>query len=99
MSKPNSVEHIDVRYVANLARMELSENEAQLLQGQLEQILDYVQRIRELDVSGIEPTSHARPLSNIFREDEIRSGLEREPVLANAPQASGDLFVVPQIIE
>ena len=99
MNNQQSTEHIDVRYVAHLARMNLDDSEAAVLQGQLEHILEYVQRIRELDVSGIEPTSHARPVTNVFREDEVRPGLDHETVMENAPKSGNGLFAVPQIIE
>lgn len=90
---------IDVKYVAHLARMHLSEPEAEMFQGQLEQILEHVQTLSELDVDGVEPTAHAVPVHNVFREDKVRPSLDHDAVMANAPQARQGLFMVPQIIE
>lgn len=90
---------IDVAYVAHLARMHLSAEERAVFQPQLEHIVGYIQKIRELDLTGIDPTSHARPLLNVFRADEVRPGLERDAALANAPARSDDLFLVPKIVE
>ena len=96
MSSPDK---IDVRYVAHLARMHLSDEEIARLQPQLEQIVGYVQQLKELDVEGIEPTAHAIPMQNVFRADEVRPCLNHEAVMANAPQAREGQFIVPKIIE
>lgn len=90
---------IDVRYVANLARIQLNDDEVETFQGQLEQIVGYVEKIASLDVAGIEPTSHAHPLSNIFRTDEVKAGLDQETVLLNAPERVEGHFRVPKIVE
>ena len=90
---------IDVAYVANLARLELDPATAALFQKQLETILAYVHQLGELDLAGIEPTSHGQPVCNVFRPDEERPGLDRERVLANAPARLGDEFKVPRIVE
>ena len=90
---------IDVAYVANLARLELDPATAALFQRQMETIVDYVRKIGELDLTGIEPTSHGQPVYNVFREDVERPGLDRERVLANAPARLGDEFKVPRIVE
>lgn len=90
---------IDVRYVANLARINLSEEEVKTFQGQLEQIVEYVEKIGELDVSDIEPTSHAHPVQNVFREDVVKDSLAREDVMANAPEQTDEQFKVPKIVE
>lgn len=92
-------EQIDVSYVAHLARMHLTDEETALFQGQLEQIVGYVNEINELDVSGIEPTSHTRPVNNVFREDKEGESLDRDAVLENAPKSDNDLFTVPKILE
>ena len=65
----NDLEKIDVRYVANLARLYLDDSEVETFQGQMEGIVQYVKQIGELDLSGIEPTSHARPVQNVLREE------------------------------
>lgn len=90
---------IDVRYIAHLARIKLSEAEIETFQGQLEQIVAYVEKIGRLDVSGIEPTSHAHTVANVFREDVVRQGADRDRFLANAPDRIEDQFKVPKIVE
>lgn len=95
----DSAEHIDVSYVAQLARICLSENEAELMQGQLDRILGYVQTLQELDVEGVEPMAHAVPLENVLRPDESRPCLDREQVLNNAPAQVEGQFLVPKIVE
>lgn len=94
-----STEHIDVRYVANLARMELSDDEALKFQKQLDQVLDYVKQLEDLDLGDAEPMSHTIPLKNVFRKDEPRPTLDRETVLANSPAESKKQILVPKIIE
>ena len=94
-----SSEHIDVQYVAHLARLSLGEREAAEFQAQLDEILAYVDQIKGLDVEGIEPMAHAIPVRNVMREDDLRPGLDRERVLANAPAVYQDQFEVPPIIE
>ncbi len=90
---------IDVAYVAHLARMHLSDEEIKLFQGQLNDILTYVDQLRALDVDAVEPTSHAVPMQNVMRGDEVRPGLSHEAVMANAPHERNGLFIVPKIIE
>lgn len=94
-----SSEHIDVTYVARLARLSLTETEVGEFQAQLDDILAYVDQIKALDVDGIEPTAHAMPLRNVLREDEPSPCLDRDRVLANAPAVYQDQFEVPPIIE
>ena len=95
----NGLEKIDVRYVAHLARLYLDDAEVKTFQGQLEGIVQYVQQIGELNLSGIEPTSHARPVLNVLREDAVLPGLDHEVVMDNAPKEKNGQFSVPQIIE
>ena len=90
---------IDVRYVAKLARLQLSEEEARTFQPQLDGIVEYVRKLGALNLDGIEPTSHAHPVVNVFRRDEAREGLAREQVLRNAPAVVQDQFMVPKIVE
>jgi len=89
----------DLAYVANLARLSLTEQEQTLFEGQLASIVGYVQKIGELDVTGIEPTLHGQPVHNIFRKDTPLPSLDRETVLANAPQRVGNEFRMPKIVE
>ena len=89
----------DIAYVAHLARLELSDAEKVKLSAQLAGILDYVAKLNEVDVTGIEPTAHAIPLTNVLRKDEPRPPIERERILKNAPETARDLFIVPKIVE
>jgi aspartyl-tRNA(Asn)/glutamyl-tRNA(Gln) amidotransferase subunit C len=90
---------IDVKYVAHLARLALTPEEEKQLGAQLGSILGYIEKLRELDVSGVEPTAHAVPMVNVTRADEIRPSLAHEDALRNAPKKGGGLFIVPKIVE
>ena len=90
---------IDVKYVAHLARLALTPEEEKQLGAQLGNILGYIEKLRELDVTNVEPTAHAVPLVNVTRADEIRPSLPQEDALRNAPKQAGGLFVVPKIVE
>ncbi len=90
---------LDVAYVAELARLELSPDEKRTFQLQLETIVNYVEKIGELDLAGIEPTLHGQALVNVFREDVVVPSLDRECVLANAPERNGFEFKLPKIVE
>ena len=89
----------DVSYVAHLARMLLSDAEKQKISAQLKDILAYVAKLNELDVSKVEPTAHATPLSNILRKDEVQPSIDPAKILANAPEQARGLFLVPKIVE
>ena len=90
---------IDVKYVAHLARLSLSPEEEQKIGAQLGNILGYIEKLKEVDVSGVEPTAHAFPLVNVTRPDEIRPSLSQEEALRNAPAQANGLFLVPKIVE
>ena len=90
---------IDVKYVAHLARLTLTTKEEKQLGSQLGNILGYIEKLRELDVTNVEPTAHAVPMVNVTRADEIRPSLTHEDALRNAPKKGGGLFVVPKIVE
>lgn len=89
----------EVEYVARLARLTLSEEEKERFTHQLDQILEYVQQLNQLDTENVLPTSHVLDLKNILREDEVKPSLPLSEALANAPQANGDFFVVPKVID
>lgn len=89
----------DVKYTAQLARLALTPDEEKKLGAQLGQILGYIEKLRELDVSSVEPTAHAVPMVNVTRADEIRASLPHDEALRNAPKKAGGLFVVPKIVE
>ena len=88
----------DVCHVAKLARLSLKEDHLQRLTDQLESILGYVDKLSEVDVTGVEPTAHALPLHNVLREDVVEPSLPLEKVLQNAPDVDGRFFKVPKII-
>ena len=92
-------EDFDIKYVAHLARLKLSPAEEIKLAAQLGSILGYIEKLKEVDVSGVEPTAHAFPLFNVTRPDEIRPGLSNEDALRNAPAKANGLFMVPKIVE
>jgi aspartyl-tRNA(Asn)/glutamyl-tRNA(Gln) amidotransferase subunit C len=91
----------EVRRIARLARLELAPEEEGPLAGQLSAILDYVRQLEALDVSGVEPMTHALAAGELapMREDEVRPSLPPEEALANAPAREGTCFKVPRIIE
>jgi len=91
--------HIDVRYVAHLARLRLRPEEEVTLGRQLDQILNYIEKLKEVDVSGVEPTAHAFPLVNVVRQDQSSSSLSHAEAMKNAPAAGNGLFLVPKIVE
>jgi aspartyl-tRNA(Asn)/glutamyl-tRNA(Gln) amidotransferase subunit C len=86
-----------VRHVANLARLGLTEEEIGRMGGELDAILDSIEKIRELDLSDVPPTANPLNLSNVLRSDEPRPELPREEALAAAPEPADDLFAVPRI--
>jgi len=88
----------DVASLARLARIELTEAELEVLAPQLDVILESVARVSEVAAQDIPPTSHALPLTNVFRDDELRPSLPREQILAGAPAAELMLFRVPRIL-
>jgi aspartyl-tRNA(Asn)/glutamyl-tRNA(Gln) amidotransferase subunit C len=88
----------EVKHVADLARLEMTPEEVESMTRQLDGILSYVAKLNELDTEGVQPTTHAISLVNVFREDQVKPSLDREDVLANAPQQDGESFVVPKVI-
>ena len=89
----------EVEHVALLARLELSGQEMERLTSHLNQIMGHFEKLQELDTSQVEPTSHSIPVRNVFREDVAGPSMTVEEVLANAPEAKDDQFVVPQVVE
>jgi aspartyl-tRNA(Asn)/glutamyl-tRNA(Gln) amidotransferase subunit C len=99
MAEDRNRSAMDVGYVANLARIELTPEETARFQEQLDQVLDYVRQLEELDVEGVEPTAHAFPVENVFREDVPRPGMKPEEAERNAPSWRKGQFGVPRILE
>jgi len=89
----------DVRWVAHLARLELSEAELATMTRQLSAILDYVQQLRQVNTNGVEPLAHPLPVQNVFRPDEPAPSLAVDAALANAPKRTGDFYGVPAVLD
>lgn len=89
----------EVEYVAHLARLEISDQEKEIFTSQLNDILLYIDKLNELDTTGVEPMSHAMALTNAFREDQLVDSIGTEKTLANAPDARGEFFRVPKVID
>jgi aspartyl-tRNA(Asn)/glutamyl-tRNA(Gln) amidotransferase subunit C len=91
----------EVEYVARLARLSLTNEEKEKFTGQLEAILEYIDKLNELDTKDVQPTSHVLPLSNVWREDVLVQSPDelRERLLNNAPEREGDFFKVKKVIE
>ncbi|HTL58477.1 MAG TPA: Asp-tRNA(Asn)/Glu-tRNA(Gln) amidotransferase subunit GatC [Candidatus Limnocylindrales bacterium] len=90
---------IDIKYVAHLARLALTAEEESKLGAQLSSILHYVEKLKEVDITGVEPTAHAFPLVNVTRPDEVQPSMDHEQALRNAPAQANGLFLVPKIVE
>ena len=88
----------EVEHIAFLARLQLNPDQINTITDQLNDILRYMEKLSELDTSGIEPTTHALHLANAFREDTVTPSLPREEVLALGPEQGGSAFVVPKVI-
>ncbi|MCC6490257.1 MAG: Asp-tRNA(Asn)/Glu-tRNA(Gln) amidotransferase subunit GatC [Candidatus Hydrogenedentes bacterium] len=89
----------DVEYVAGLAQLTLDEATKERLVGEMGDILGYMDKLNELDTTGIEPTMHVLEMTNVFREDEVTPSLPRETALMNAPKTDGEYFLVPRILD
>ena len=90
---------IDIKYVAHLARLELTAAEQQKFGDQLGHILEHIEKLKQLDVTNVEPTAHAAPRVNVTRADEIRPSLPHDEAMRNAPAQANGLFMVPKIVE
>jgi aspartyl-tRNA(Asn)/glutamyl-tRNA(Gln) amidotransferase subunit C len=90
---------IDIKYVADLARLDLSAEQAEKIQGELGRIVEYIAELAEVDVSGVEPTAHAAQLTNVWREDAAKESFPRSEMLANAPGIiHEELIKVPRVL-
>jgi len=94
-----SISEKDVEHVARLARLEVTADEKKKFTKQLSNILEYAAQLNELDTSKTQPTAHAVPMSNVFREDIVNAWPDKEGLLKQAPDRNGDFFVVPKILE
>ena len=89
----------DVEHVAALAQLSPDEATKDRLLQQMNDILSYMDKLNELDTSGVEPTMHAMPMTNVFRDDAVRPSLDRGQALKNAPKTDGEYFLVPRILD
>ena len=94
-----SESELDVASVAKLARVRLTEDETRLFQEQLARVLEYADKLREVDVSGVEAAAHSVPIFDVLREDKARDWFTAEEALANAPRQANGLFIVPKVVE
>jgi aspartyl-tRNA(Asn)/glutamyl-tRNA(Gln) amidotransferase subunit C len=90
---------LDVAYVARLARINLTEDEAQIFQKQLDEVLKYAEKLGQVDVTGLDAAARALSVSNVFRDDSPRDWFTAEQALSNAPRQANGLFVVPKVVE
>lgn len=95
----NVISDETMEYVGILAKLELSGEERQQAKKDMERMLDYIDKLNELDTSGVEPMSHAFPVQNVFREDVVTNADMRDAMLENAPQRRDGSFVVPRTVE
>ena len=89
----------DVKIVASLSRLKISDEESVAVIAQLDKFLTYVENLQSVDTSKIEPTTYALPMQNIFRADEVKPSLNRELALSNAPMQDDGYFKVPRVLE
>ena len=93
------IDQAQARKVTKLSRLELNEAEVEEFTGQLSAILDYVEKMNELDTTNVEPLAHCLPISNVLRQDRAKESLGTEKTLSNAPQRDGEFFKVPKILD
>lgn len=95
----NVISDETIEYVGILAKLELSDEEKEKAKSDMGRMLDYIDKLGELDTTDVEPMSHVFPVENVFREDVVTNGDERERLLSNAPQEKDGMFVVPRTFE
>ena len=89
----------EVLHVASLARLKLSEEEAKRLETDMAGIIEFADKLNELDTKGVVPTAHAIPMQNAFRADEVKPSFDRREILKNAPDFDEEGFIVPKVVE
>ena len=95
----NQITDETIEYVGILAKLELDEAEKEAAKKDMGRMLDYIEKLNELDTAGVEPMSHVFPVQNVFREDIVTNGDESEKTLRNAPEEKENMFVVPKTFE
>ena len=99
ISMANVISDETIEYVGILAKLELSDEEKEAAKKDMGRMLDYIDKLGELDTTGVEPMSHVFPVQNVFREDVVTNGDESEQTLANAPAEKDNMFVVPKTFD
>lgn len=95
----NIISDETIEYVGVLAKLELSDKEKEAAKKDMASMLDYIDKLNELDTAGVEPMSHVFPVQNVFREDVVINGDDRENILQNAPGEKDGMFIVPKTVE
>lgn len=95
----NVISDETIEYVGVLAKLELSEEEKEAAKKDMASMLDYIDKLNELDTAGVEPMSHVFPVQNVFREDVVVNGDDKENILKNAPGEKDGMFIVPKTVE
>lgn len=95
----NIIQDETIEYVGILAKLELSEEEKEAAKADMGRMLDYIDQLNELNTEGVEPLSHIFSVNNVFREDIVENGDDRENLLSNAPEERNGAFVVPKTVE
>lgn len=95
----NKISDETIEYVGILAKLDLNEEEKKRAAADMEKMLDYIDKLSELDTEGVEPMSHVFGRTNVFREDVVTNGDDRESILKNAPEEKDSMFVVPRTVE
>lgn len=95
----NVISDETIEYVGILAKLELNQEEKEQAKKDMESMLDYIDKLNELDTTGVEPMSHVFPVNNVFREDEVTNGDDRENILKNAPDEQDGMFNVPKTFD
>lgn len=98
-SEKNVISDETIEYVGILAKLELSEEEKERAKKDMGEMLDYIDKLNELDTTGVEPMSHVFPVNNVFREDVVENGDDSENMLKNAPEVREQSYVVPKTVE
>lgn len=95
----NVISDETIEYVGILAKLELSDEEKEAAKSDMARILDHIDKLNELDTTGVEPMSHVFPVNNVFREDVVINGDDSENILSNAPECKDSAFVVPKTVD
>ena len=95
----NVISDETIEYVGILAKLELSDDEKEAAKSDMARMLDHIDKLNELDTTGVEPMSHVFPVNNVFREDVVINGDDSENILSNAPECKDSAFVVPKTVD